>query len=242
VGLNLLISLIPGIDGLAHLGGALMGLGLVGSGLLTRGVRPLHQRTDGHEDAGFGWTGVASTLLVAAMVGCVAWALVHGRPWVLRRPEVVERVALGDTGLSVELPPELKRQALRDPAPGAKAWSFGEIGRDPVLIIVIAWPGAAADTAADDAKAVEHRLLDALEAEPASGVEGATPPRLETIAARPTLVRDGQMGGCAALWEWVTAESGHVVRVQTCELGWASPSWHPRMARVVESLRGAKAR
>lgn len=77
LGVNLLISLMPGIDLAAHLGGGVMGALLV----LTRGVTG---RLAGRpEDPGLGAWKLAAAATCVLMGASIALALGHGRPWAL---------------------------------------------------------------------------------------------------------------------------------------------------------------
>lgn len=80
LGLNLLLSLLPGISLSGHLGGALAGAFLAGSGALT--WRQPRAWMDERPDPGVTWLvrGLALACLLASAVAlALAWA--HGRPW-----------------------------------------------------------------------------------------------------------------------------------------------------------------
>jgi len=79
---NLLWSLQPGVDMLGHLGGGALGLALVGSGFLTRGVQPpwtLAERPKQRSEPLIVNALTATLLaLMAISLGAAMW---FGRPW-----------------------------------------------------------------------------------------------------------------------------------------------------------------
>ncbi len=80
LGLNLLVSLLPGVSLAGHVGGALMGAVLAGSGALT--WRQPRAWMDERPDPGVAWfvRGLAGAcVLVSALALALAWA--HGQPW-----------------------------------------------------------------------------------------------------------------------------------------------------------------
>jgi hypothetical protein len=83
--LNLIYSLSPGIDMLAHVGGGVVGALLVAT-VLTDGLVPVGERRFGdaaerRPSAGYA---AAAWILGAAMALSVVTALVAGRPWEAR--------------------------------------------------------------------------------------------------------------------------------------------------------------
>lgn len=86
------VSFLPGVSWQAHLGGGLVGFALMASGAL----RPRAGRRARWSAAG--------ALSGLALAGCMAAALASGRPWELAAPPALHAEALGDTGLSIDLP------------------------------------------------------------------------------------------------------------------------------------------
>jgi len=81
--INLAISLQPGIDLSAHLGGGLFGLALVGSGALGAGIAPLGTVRPLRHQRGF----IAAAVVLWVLAGAsLATSIATGRPWEFRRP------------------------------------------------------------------------------------------------------------------------------------------------------------
>jgi rhomboid protease GluP len=120
--LNLVISLRPGIDYLAHLGGALAGLLIVGLGIISPTLWP---RPDGRPHARL-LPRIAAAMAGLGLLASLLAALAHGRPWLLRQPLQFVRAPLGSPGLRVELPTVLgpARSQLR--SDGATDISVGD--------------------------------------------------------------------------------------------------------------------
>lgn len=102
--LNLAISLTPGIDLLAHVGGGIVG-GLLVATVLTDGLVPVDERGAGGqaERAPSTFYAAAAWLLGAAMALSIVVALLAGRPWQVNAPPHLQRTSLGDTGVSPAL-------------------------------------------------------------------------------------------------------------------------------------------
>jgi rhomboid protease GluP len=84
--LNVAYSFQPGIDLYAHAGGCVVGLALVGSGVLTRGLEPVHTRTRPPDEGNWRSPQSVGALVVAAcMAASIATALAVGRPWLPAR-------------------------------------------------------------------------------------------------------------------------------------------------------------
>lgn len=117
-----LISLVPGVSLAGHAGGALVGLGLAASGLITRPPVPE--------------TGPRSTTLVAAcatvLLGSLGLALVQGQPWELSDLEATREVS--HRGFVLRVPAALD-PVQTEPASEEVA-AFGAFFEDPVQILV----------------------------------------------------------------------------------------------------------
>jgi membrane associated rhomboid family serine protease len=112
--LNLFISLTPGIDLMAHLGGGVTGGLLMFSGVLARDPRGRAWRPAAH---------VAGALMAA----CITAALARGRPWELRRP-VLELENLPGAPIAVPVPRGFAMQTE-----GGSVF-FGTLPRDPLVV------------------------------------------------------------------------------------------------------------
>jgi hypothetical protein len=112
--LNLFISLQPGIDLMAHLGGGVTGGLVMLSGVLARDPQGRLWRLAAR---------VAGTLMAA----CIAMALSRGRPWELRRP-VLELESLPGTPVAVPIPRGLS------PRTEDGSVVFGDLPGDPLVV------------------------------------------------------------------------------------------------------------
>lgn len=126
--LNIAISLRPNIDIRAHFGGGLVGFALMAT-ILTDGLLPVERR-ESPTDAEARKSPVAlalAALSVLAMAGSVLWAIAAGKPWEISAPPVLERVALGDTGLTLEIPRALARDVRQAAEGDSKVITFGDV-------------------------------------------------------------------------------------------------------------------
>lgn len=95
---NLLYSLSPGIDMLAHVGGGIVGALLMAT-VLTKGLVPMDQRRelDAAERTPSPLYGAASWLLGAAMAASIVAAFVAGKPWQVNAASRLQRTTVGNT-------------------------------------------------------------------------------------------------------------------------------------------------
>ena len=121
-GLNVVISLRPGIDYLAHLGGAMAGLLIVGLGIISPTLWP---RPDGRPHARL-LPAIGATIAGLGMLASLAVALAQGKPWLLRQPLHFVRASLGQSGLSIELPTVLGPATSLQRSDGATDVSIGD--------------------------------------------------------------------------------------------------------------------
>lgn len=137
LGLNILISLSPGIDLWAHAGGGVAGALLVGSGVLTAGLSldepPERSRFTGL----FGAVAAVLVLVLAGSVG-VAWA--RGRPWELVTGPTYARRAIAAAGVSAEIPALLPSTPETASTSVGTSYVFGEIAVDPYVVLLAAFP------------------------------------------------------------------------------------------------------
>lgn len=137
--LNVFASVRPNVDYLAHLGGLVAGVVLVGIGLLQptvwaalgerprSAVRELLMR-------------ILAALCLVALVGSLGTALVRGQPWLLVRPLKFARQALSGTGLSIDAPSLLGQAQVVKRDDGATEASFGTGLESPVSLAVVISP------------------------------------------------------------------------------------------------------
>lgn len=85
LGLNLLLSWLPGISFAAHLGGALVGAALVATRAITFGQTRIWRDEQPHPKVARLFR-IFAAICGLVLAGSVALALVHGRPWLLAAP------------------------------------------------------------------------------------------------------------------------------------------------------------
>jgi rhomboid protease GluP len=150
-GLNVVASLRPNVDYLAHLGGALAGLAVVGSGLLRpplpalRGGNPSPPSFDGF----FRGAAVLCGLALALSLGTALW---HGQPWRLHEPLTMTRQPIAGTGLSIAIPELLGPAVVERLENGSTKARFGGLDA-PINLTLVITP---LDTPIDEPSAVSE--------------------------------------------------------------------------------------
>ncbi|XYI00273.1 rhomboid family intramembrane serine protease [Sorangium sp. So ce1128] len=141
LGLNLAISLMPGVDLLAHLGGGVVGFALAVT-VLPRGLTPLdrRERPSDAEPRPRPLLTAAAALMGAAMALSVVVALAVGRPWELAAPPALTRTAVADTGVALDLPESLARAASEEEENGVRLHTYGRLPDTPVVFQLIVVP------------------------------------------------------------------------------------------------------
>jgi len=140
LGLNLVNSFRPGVDWAAHIGGGLSG------GLLMLALVASLPRMVAAPDAPLTEPRPSWTLRLLAAVGVVVLAtglglgLARGQFWKLGEPPRFQRVALGDIGLTVEVPTELQLAQTDTFDPAKPEFVFGDLLQDPAVLDIIVVP------------------------------------------------------------------------------------------------------
>lgn len=130
--LNLGISFLPGIDLAAHLGGGIVGFVLGATVFYPDYARRETYRARARRHRVYRWAAAVAAVLVATALGL---ALRTGRPWQFRAAPEWQRVALGSSGFSVELPGPVAREPQPDPE-GSSSHRFGMVQRSPAMVEV----------------------------------------------------------------------------------------------------------
>ena len=148
---NLANSFRPQVDMAAHFGGGAVGLLLLGTGALTRGLRSLAVAGPPSEDAaGHGSearlarspafaAGAAITVIVLA--AGLGLGLVRGRAWTMGEAPEVTRRELPELGLAAMLPADLGPTSVTK-TPEAATAVFGDFLADPVVVKLVRFPRA----------------------------------------------------------------------------------------------------
>ena len=145
--INALISMVPGVSGLAHLGGGIAGalLGLSpwfrgGLGLARRAptgfvASELEPERPEDEPPSIVLAAYLAAALALAGIGFGIW---EGKPWTMREPRL-ERVEL-EGGHSAAIPQGLKAHSPILLGKTGTQYEFGDLARDPVVVDVSIWP------------------------------------------------------------------------------------------------------
>jgi rhomboid protease GluP len=181
--INIFYSFKAGIDLWAHFGGGIVGLVLMLSGIITRGVVPVWRRdANAPEKPSLGIT-VAAAVMSLAMLGSVAAALVQGRPWEIGEPPQLTQVQVADTGIAVDLPRGIATSPTREDASGYTLHRYGDLRTWPVIaeVIVVALPK---ELSPEEAEQQLQSELQQLEGKSPPGLELKSGPKIETLGGR----------------------------------------------------------
>ena len=190
---NLLYSLTPGVDMLAHVGGGIVGALLMAT-VLTKGLVPMGERRElnAAERAPSPLYAAASWLLGAAMALSVVVAFVAGKPWQVNAAPRLQRTAVGDTGVSLELPSVvLGDVSHREKTSGTNVeiFTFGTLKRAPMAFEILhrrlsrVIPEAGVDGFLEQERA-------ALDKQPPDGATKTMPAQMITIGGRKAVRRE----------------------------------------------------
>lgn len=235
--LNVLYSLVPGVDLLAHAGGGLLGF-LLGATVLQRGLVPVDQRRapEHVEVAPRPWLSAAAALVTLAMAASIAAAVIVGRPWVVASPSL-QRIRTPDGAVSVEVPAAVVRPATAEAAGETRTYVFGDLSESPVVFEIVVAPAPSGDP--EDALESARAQLDA-EAPPGSPAAQAA--RRVSLAGRDAVRAERSVRGVDVVTLFFVADSRQVmVRGYTRAKGASRPaSWAGVEEKVAVSLRDAR--
>ncbi|MDP1828083.1 MAG: rhomboid family intramembrane serine protease [Archangium sp.] len=194
VGINLMYSLQPGIDMLAHVGGGITGGLLVLA--LTRGAvqnQPLARSRL------FDLAGVSVALLLVASMGI---ALVQGRPWTLSGPWKLVETKLEETGVSLRVPEGMDLEH----EPGSLLWHFGALNETGAeLVVKVTEP---IDPETDLSNALEELIAGSGKA--AEGLHYTQKPKVVTLPSGRQAVfaalQPDQKKDVRFIWQWWSME------------------------------------
>jgi rhomboid protease GluP len=230
-------SLAPGIDWHAHLGGAVAGFVLVGSGLLVRGVPPVEMRPQ-KSTRSVGWL-IGAVLCVVVTGVAFASALVHERPWD-RSPGNVERTAIPGTRLSLMLPRRLAENArYQQGKEQIEAVFGGGLETDLSVSVLVIPDPSAAFLSPDDLGQV---LLDQANELHEPEFTRTTAPHLQRVSGLPAADfvetrRDGLKNET-----WITARQEGLVVLSVYSQPGTRPDWLRLGNTFISSVREEPAR
>jgi hypothetical protein len=216
---NLLFSLIPGIDLAAHLGGGVAGAGIILSGLV--GWRRPEAR--GWRRAAWG----AST----AMAGCLALALVQGRPWELRWPPSLVARAIPNTPVVVPVPGGLPPQ----PVSGENGVAFGDLGKDPLAVICTAGRLDAPVLGEHRREYLSQAARD-VAAHPHEGWSWERSPRVVQLRLRPAVFSTSRFPGGGRVQTWLMVEGSWWLRLDVLLRADAAARWAALPSAIADGI------
>lgn len=238
VGINLIYSLQPGIDMLAHVGGGLAGGLLVL--WLTRGASgnepmkpteasgPMEQRGN----KGFSLAAGAVALLLTSSMGI---ALVQGKPWELSSPWELAPVKLDQTGIALNMPEGL---GLAHEA-GSLVWHFGELNSTGVEFIVQLTPPFGEEV--DLSHPLEELVAELHEAEP--GLHYTQKPKITKLPSGREVVfaalAPDNKEDVRFLWQWWAFEDRRWVMVLGNALNTTRHERRAQMEQIADSIASA---
>lgn len=138
---NVLLSLLPGIDGAAHLGGGVLGFayGALASPPIFDPVR----LSPAQRQAGRG-TRLAAAACAVALAGSLAFAVFEGRPWRLAAEPEWLRAPVSITGLSLDVPVLVGEEARVNGDLESGGVVYGVSSLSPMRIAIVFERGAGA--------------------------------------------------------------------------------------------------
>lgn len=242
LGIMAVISLSPRIDHLAHLGGALAGVILVGSGLLrpTISRSPELDLRDEPAPLPWLWRGLAGVCLFA-LYGALLVALWQGKPWLLSRPLEYARQHLGTTRLSLDVPTLLGTPEITKRDDGATEASFGDGLHAPITLAVVTRPFEEPIAPGDDAtlRKLFDGAVDSLrDFTPLKGAVRIGEPQELDVDGRPALLMQFRYeAGGAILQRLFQVRPGYIVTLEGFSLGDTPTKLMLDLPRLLSSLR-----
>ncbi len=219
IAINLLLSMKPEIDLLAHVGGGIVGGALVWSGLLTRGVG------DGRQSGGRRLAAAAAAavaLLLASLP--IAWS--RERPWALDDLEPRQLIALSERDGTIEVPPTLAGLRAQD-GTTLRSYELGDLRVDAFeLHLVIGDAPVRAPHADVDPRTIASEALGVPE-QHLQLLDGPDAPRWPTFV---THDHEGQLDVLAAC----QVRDDGFVRLEAAHWS-ALPGFGPALERALRS-------
>jgi membrane associated rhomboid family serine protease len=241
---NVANSFRPQVDMAAHFGGGAVGLLLLGTGVLTLGLRPLvvagppsgdapgHGAEAGPSKAR-GFTAGAVIVVIMLAAG-LALGLVRGRAWAITEAPEVARREVPALGLAVMLPAELPAGATTTSTEAATA-VFGDFLADPVVVELMRVP-LAQPVPAEQIEAEMAGMVTALADPPEDGRVLVAPARFQA-RGQPAVRAVYELKNSVILERAVVLASDHLVRVDVAIWPEYRAPYDGLATRVLESLQ-----
>jgi hypothetical protein len=217
---NLLFSLIPGIDLAAHLGGGAAGAGIILCGLIgwRRPEAP-------------GWRRAAWSASIA-MAGCLALALVQGRPWELRWPPSLVARAIPNAPVVVPVPGGLRPQRVS----GENGGAFGDLGRDPLAVICTAGRLDAPVVGEQRRQYLSQAARDVAAHPLDQGWSWERSPRVVQLRLRPAVFSTSRFSGGGRVQTWLMVEGSWWLRLDVLLRADAAARWAALPSAIADGI------
>lgn len=232
--LNLLASFLPKVDLLAHLGGGVTGAGLLLSGALTRGLPPLGPGSATKRKDGPLWTALAA-ITALAMAASVIAAMAFGKPWEAGKPPVLERTAIGATGVTMELPVGLRDRFEQVTEDGDTSYVYGKVGVDPFLF-EISVDDAGGALSPDDVETALEELRKLIENQTDTRHTVVTPGRIVPVGPLRAVLRETKLKNDVLVRTFVVLAGAKVVTVRGYGLDGRPKAWDGVEERIAGSI------
>lgn len=238
--LNLMYSIRPGVDFLAHAGGGIVGAALILSGVLTAGVPPLDaaagpaSRRAARRESPV-WTGLAA-LFGLAMIASIAMGFVSGKPWESGAPPVMKRTAIGDTGVSLELPEAVAKDLKVEQTDAGAGYLFGKAGSAPFLFEVEVHK--LDETIPTEQIEVElEALRNTLVEKPTPDTKPVSAPVLTNVGRHRTVVVEVKLKSDVPVKTIFVCTTTRIVIVRAYGIGERPKSWNGIEEKIVSSMQ-----
>jgi len=234
---NVLYSFMPGIDLFAHLGGGLVGIGLILTGAVTPRLTPLSvdpaDAPSQPKRLDIGWL-VAGSVVAAALATSVIVAFAVGQPWRLGQPPVLTRVAVADTGVALAVPNVIASEPVEQKQErSARVFTFGAAGDVVVVEVVVSLfpkavpPEQVAMMLGYTGGILQHRALP--------GAELQGDPKIVDVRGRSFLTLNHRIDQ-VALQSWASIFGDRLVVLRIYAMPNRPASWAGIEDEIVESL------
>ena len=234
--LNAAYSFAPGIDLHAHFGGGLVGAALVFTGIVTAGVMPLWSTDDGGprtaETPSRGWS-IAAGIAALAMAGSIVTALLHDKVWQGQAQPAFVQVAVGDTGLSFEMPYP-PGPPITETKQGMQLFTFGRLDAHPIAVEVVHHLLDATVQPAEMAEIMAAEI-DGLNKSPLPNSQLLAPAQLVTIGGRQAAFVIAQLK-TVTVHTWISIHGDREVALRVYAVSGINPAWTAAIDRIAASL------
>jgi membrane associated rhomboid family serine protease len=230
--INLLYSFAPGIDLFGHFGGGLAGFVLMLSGTVTAGVEPAWTDAPRAPRRPAPLAGLLAALIVLAAAASIGLALASGRPWSVGEPPALRTVALGETGLSLDIPESIAGALQRHAQHSVELFDYVVAGEPLAVEVVVVSLGAKPG----DPEVALGVIGKAMESAQLQGAQRLGPATTVGVGARRFTTVKYRLSA-ASIQAWATIMGDREVIVRVVSFGDLPSGWAGLPEKIVASLR-----